>query len=83
MENQKLSESLTYTKKTVYELSDGKVLSAAMKYAEDYKKFLDDGKTERESLKASIAIAERYGFTEYKLGDDIKHGDKKYYNNRW
>ena len=82
MENKKLSETLTYKKKTVYELANEDTLSAAMEYAEDYKKFLDDGKTERESLKASIAIAERYGFTEYKLGDDIKRGDKKYYNNR-
>ena len=82
MEEKKLSETLTYKKKTVYELANEDTLTAAMEYAEDYKKFLDDGKTERESLKASIAIAERYGFTEYKLGDDIKRGDKKYYNNR-
>ncbi len=82
MENKKLSEALAYEKKSVYQLADSSVVDAAMSYAENYKKFLDSGKTERECVKASIAIAERYGFTEYKLGDTIKQGDKKYYNNR-
>ena len=82
MENKKLSETLSYEKKSVYELAEKSTIAAAMEYAEDYKKYLDDGKTERESVKASIAIAEKYGFTEYKLGDTIKQGDKKYYNNR-
>ena len=82
MENKKLSETLSYEKKSVYELAEKSTIAAATEYAEDYKKYLDDGKTERESVKASIAIAEKYGFTEYKLGDAIKQGDKKYYNNR-
>ena len=82
MENKKLSETLSYEKKSVYELAEKSTIAAATEYAENYKKYLDDGKTERESVKASIAIAEKYGFTEYKLGDAIKQGDKKYYNNR-
>ena len=45
-------------------------------------KFLDDGKTERESVNAAIAIAEAGGYREYHLGDEIKAGDKLYYNNR-
>lgn len=77
-----MSNELIYTKKTVYELADKETISAAMEYAEDYKKYLDEGKTERECVRISIAMAERYGFTEYKLGDAIKAGDRKYFNNR-
>ena len=44
-------------------------------------KFLDDSKTEREATVASIAMIEKQGYTEYKLGDKLSVGDKKYYNN--
>ena len=75
-------QDLTYKKKTVYEKAGDTIVEQAFEYAKDYKKYLDDGKTEREALKASIAIAEAKGFFEYHLGDDIHHGDKLYYNNR-
>ena len=82
MENKKLSETLSYTKKSVYQLATKDEIALAMSYAEDYKKYLDAGKTERECVKVSIALAESYGYSEYKLGDKISAGDKKYYNNR-
>ena len=82
MENKKLSETLTYTKKTVYEKADKSIIDTAEKYAEAYKSYLDSAKTEREAVKVSIALAESFGFSEYRLGDEIKAGDKKYYNNR-
>ncbi len=75
-------ESLGYKKKTVYEKADKSVTEAAFAYCEDYKKYLDDCKTEREAVKVSIAMAEARGFREYKLGDRISVGDKLYYNNR-
>ena len=81
MEN-KLSEKLGYKKKSVYELANAERISAAMSYAEGYKVYLDNAKTEREAVKESIALAEKFGYTEYKLGDKISSGDKKYYNNR-
>ena len=81
MEN-KLSKTLSYKKKSVYELVDADRISAANAYAEDYKKYLDGAKTEREAVKASVALAEKFGYTEYSLGDKISVGDKKYYNNR-
>ena len=77
-----MSENLAYKKKTVYEAADAAVVEAAFKYAEDYKKYLDGGKTEREALKLSVAMAEAKGFREYRLGDKISVGDKLYYNNR-
>ena len=73
---------LTYKKKTVYEKASEEIVKAAYDYAVGYKKFLDDGKTERESVNAAIAIAEAGGYREYHLGDTIKAGDKLYYNNR-
>lgn len=75
-------ETLSYKKQTVYEKADAAIVKQAFDYAEDYKKYLDEGKTEREALKASIAIAEAKGFKEYRLGDNIHAGDKLYFNNR-
>ena len=79
---QKLSDTLLYKKKSVYESADADRIDSAMKYAEDYKKYLDASKTEREAVKESIALAESFGYSEYFLGDKISVGDKKYYNNR-
>ena len=79
---QKLNEELTYSKKNVYEQCDEEKLEKIMKYAEGYKKYLDAAKTEREAVKVTVELAEVNGYTEYKFGDALKVGDKKYYNNR-
>ena len=71
MNTQKLSDKLTYSKKSVYERDGKKNLALAMEYAEKYKSYLDAGKTERECVKISIALAEAAGYTEYKLGEKI------------
>ncbi len=76
------TNSLSYEKKTVYAKAGDKIVKVAFEYAEDYKKYLDAAKTEREAVKASIALAEAKGFKEYKLGDKMKAGDKLYYNNK-
>ena len=44
--------------------------------------FLDDAKTEREAVDASIKLATQKGYREYKIGDKISVGDKIYLNNR-
>ena len=77
-----MKNELIYEKKTVYERAGRAITEKAFAYAEDYKRFLDAGKTERESLRAAVAMAEAHGFTEYRLGDKIRVGDKKYLNNR-
>ena len=74
--------SLEYKKETVYKKADESIVKAAFAYAEDYKKYLDNSKTEREAVKTSIALIEAKGYREYKLGDKICAGDKLYYNNR-
>lgn len=57
-------------------------MKTADKFSEGYKKFLDDGKTEREAAKAAIAIAEKAGFVEFQQGKKYKAGDRVYLNNR-
>ncbi len=76
------NKSLEYKKQTVYQKADACVTKAAFEYAEEYKKYLDNSKTEREAVKTSIALIEAKGYREYKLGDKISAGDKLYYNNR-
>ncbi len=51
-------------------------------FCEGYKKFLADGKTEREAALAAIAIAEKAGFTPWCPDKTYKAGDKYYINNR-
>ena len=73
---------LTYERKNVFEVSGEKEKAAILSYSEGYKTFLDNGKTERETVAETVAIAEKNGYKEYKLGDKIVPGDKLYYNNR-
>ena len=77
-----LKEQLFYkTRNTYNELSDEDI-SAAYAYAEDYKKYLDAGKIERECVKESIKMLEADGFVPYTFGMPVVAGGKYYYNNR-
>lgn len=74
-------EKLSYKKRNVYEEATSDEIKAIYDYAVGYMKYLDDAKTEREAVVASIKLATNCGYTEYKLGDKVKVGDKKYFNN--
>ena len=74
-------DKLSYKRKNVYEEATSDEIKAIFEYSEGYMKYLDDSKTEREAVIASIKLAEKCGYTEYKLGDKIAVGDKKYFNN--
>ena len=78
---QEMLEALSYKKKNVYEEADAARIRTMYEYAEGYKAFLDKAKTEREATETAIAMAEKKGYTEYRLGDTLKVGDRKYYNN--
>ena len=78
----KLSDKLTMKKKNIFDSADAEKKAKIFEFAEGYKSFLDMAKTEREASVAAIEAAKRYGFTEYRLGEPLKAGDKKYYNNR-
>ena len=77
---QEMLEKLSYKKKNIYEEATPDKIKAIYDYAEGYKKFLDDAKTEREATDAAIALIKKAGFTEYKLGEKLSVGDKKYLN---
>ena len=78
---QQTFDNLSYKKKNVFEESSADEIKAIYEYANGYMKYLDDAKTEREAVVASIEMIEKDGYTEYKLGDKLSVGDKKYFNN--
>lgn len=59
-----------------------KQIKAAYDFCEDYKKFLDDAKTEREAIDVLVSQAEAEGFRELSRlvenGETLKAGDKVY-----
>lgn len=82
MNAKELKEELEYKNRSAFESISEDELERSFAYAESYKLFLDNCKTEREAVKYSAAMAKRRGYTEYRLGDDIAVGGKYYYNNR-
>ncbi len=77
-----LQEKLFMKKKNSGLIMSETELEAADKFCDGYKRFLDDGKTEREAVKAAIALAEKAGFSEFDSGKKYGAGDKVYLNNR-
>ena len=61
---------------------DEKTVAAADAFAERYKSFLDNAKTEREAVAAVIEKAEVLGFSAFESGKKYAAGDKIYFNNR-
>lgn len=82
MNAKELKEELEYKNRSAFESISEDELERSFAYAESYKLFLDNCKTEREAVKYSVAMAKRRGYTEYRLGDDIAVGGKYFYNNR-
>lgn len=77
-----LKESLFSDKKNAgLTLKDDEIRKAD-KFCEKYKTFLDDAKTEREAVDYTLKVLEENGFKEYKIGMELKAGDKIYSNNR-
>ena len=77
-----LKEQLFYTAKNGLKTADDKLLGKISQYCEDYKKFLDDAKTEREAVKVALDMAKKKGFAEFEYGKKYNAGDKVYFNNR-
>ena len=79
---QLLKEELFYQKKSAFEVCTAEELEKMKRYAAGYTAWLDQSKTEREAVIASIAMLEKQGYHAYELGDEIRAGDKFYLNNR-
>ena len=79
---EQLRKALTYQKKNGYDRLLPGELEAMEAYCTGYKQFLDAGKTERECVDRTIALAEAAGFRPYTRGMELKAGDKVYRVNR-
>ena len=73
---------IMYKKKNAYAAADSAELARITEYCEGYKKFLDNGKTERETVAETIKLVAAAGYKPYALGDKIAKGAKLYYDNR-
>ena len=73
-------EKLSYKKKNIFEEASSEKIKEIFDYAEGYKAYLDGAKTEREATDLTIKLAKQHGYTEYKLGDKLAVGDKRYLN---
>ncbi len=79
---EELREKLFMEKKNAYEIMDKDECDKAYAYCDDYKKFLDSAKTEREATAVAVKIAEGCEFERFEYGKAYKAGDKVYLNNR-
>lgn len=77
-----MNMELKYERKNVYKEADGKELEKIYEFAEGYKKFLDNSKTERDAAVTAKALAEENGFKPFSFSEKLKAGDKRYFINR-
>ena len=73
---------LNYERTNAYKTADGEKLKKVFDYAEGYKRFLDNGKTEREVVSETVELLKAQGYKQYDLSENVNAGDKLYYNNR-
>lgn len=73
---------LKYERKNVYKQADGKQLEKIYEFAEGYKEFLDNSKTERDAAITAKALAEKNGYKPFSFSEKLKAGDKRYFINR-
>lgn len=82
-EGMKLEKELSYKKDNFFLKADDERLKKTFDYAEEYKKYINSSKTEREAVKTSIELCKAKGFKEFRFGDKLVKGGKYYYNNRF
>ncbi len=73
---------LTYKRTNANEKRTAEERATINAYGEGYKKYLDNGKTEREAVAETVTMAEARGYKAYHMGYPIREGDKLYYDNR-
>ncbi len=77
-----LKETLCYETRHAAKVLADSELQAVQTYAQGYKRFLNNAKTEREAVEVAVALAEQYGFRAFDRKAALKAGDKIYVNNR-
>lgn len=78
----KLTEELLINRKNGYFQVRDEKIKKADDFCEDYKKFLDLSKTEREAVNFTVKAAETAGFVPFDSTRKYIEGDKVYFNNR-
>ena len=79
---EQLREKLFSEPKNAFDRLSDEEIKTAYDYCEDYKKFLDNGKTERECVDYTVAWLEKEHFVPFEFGKKYAAGDRIYYNNR-
>ncbi len=82
MEEKEIYKKLAYQSKNVYKEMTPDERREMMDMCDEYRGFLDAGKTERECVKEAIKMAEENGFVPFKSLDSLKPGDRIYFVNR-
>ena len=82
MTDKKLYEKLSYKTKNVYEELSADEIKNMFEFCEEYKGYLDNGKTERECVKITEEMAIKNGFVPLKDKKSLLPGDKVYAINR-
>lgn len=77
-----MENTLFYDKKTGWDRMSDAEQDAMMDYAEGYKDFLNEAKTERDAVRRLQAMAEQKGFRAYSRDKKLYPGDKYYKINR-
>ncbi len=77
-----IKKELFYEQKNGYDLIGTDERIKMENYSAAYISYLNDARTEREAVKLAIELAEAKGFKEYKVGSELKPGDRIYRNNR-
>ena len=77
-----LKEQLFSKRRNGFDRLDGAERAPMEAYCEDYKAFLDLGKTERLCAAEAVRLAEQAGYRPYRRGAQLKAGDKVYVSNR-
>ena len=82
MTDKELFEELSYDRKNVYENITDEEKQAMFDLCDEYRVFLDEGKTERECVEKALEMAISNGFRNLDDVNELKAGDKVYRINR-
>ncbi len=77
-----IEEELAAKKESMWLTLKKREIEDAMKFSEDYKKFLAEVKTEREAVRYIVTEAEKHGFKDLAKKKSLAPGDKFYLINR-
>ncbi len=82
MTDKELYEKLSYKTKNVYHELDADETKKMFEMCDEYREYLDNGKTERECVKISEEMAKKNGFVRIEEKEKLVPGDKVYTINR-